>query len=58
MIDSEAVIIGAEAARRLAEQRRVELEPGLTAAEFDVSRGGSGSSSLMITGRSSRPACR
>ncbi|WP_038842512.1 hypothetical protein [Salinispora arenicola] len=35
MIDSEAVFIGAEAARRLAEQRRVELEPGLTAAEFD-----------------------
>ena len=35
MIDSEGMFLGSEAARRLAEQRRVELEPGLTAAEFD-----------------------
>jgi hypothetical protein len=35
VIDSEGMFLGAEAARRLAEQRRVELEPGLTATELD-----------------------
>lgn len=35
MIDSEGFFLGTEAARRIAEQRRVELEPGLTATELD-----------------------
>jgi hypothetical protein len=35
VIDSEGLFLGTEAARRIAEQRRVELEPGLTATELD-----------------------
>jgi len=35
VIDSEGAFLGREAARRLAERRLVEIEPGLTAADLD-----------------------
>jgi hypothetical protein len=35
VIDGEGLFLGTEAARRIAEQRRVELVPGLTATELD-----------------------
>jgi hypothetical protein len=55
VIHGEGRVLGVEAARRLAELRRVEIEPGLTRWNSTVSSNGSGSSSPTITGRSWPP---